>query len=252
MTRSWLATGVLAGFFGNVLLPLEFFWVQSASMAVGCGSFYLVRCLSFVPRTGQTGCTRVADGWFATDGDAEHWSTQEKRPFGAPDVSAYCASQRAFVARRDWPPVAFQRSEKTVLTLASLIFSGALLFVLFTVMAAIDIDTLARQPYYEDSSLYIKINSTADEDSTYRIMRAAPFSDALREELLAIPGVERIVPLAMLDVTLPDAGFEGAIQSAMPRTLAPRLVEGVLAGKATEEDILPVTINRASPYIERR
>ena len=140
--------------------------------------------------------------------------------------------------------------KKTVLTLASLIFSGALLFVLFTVMAAIDIDSLARQPYYEDSSLYIKINSTADEDSTYRIMRAAPFSDSLREELLAIPGVERIVPLVMLDVTLPDAGFEGAIQSAMPRTLAPRLVEGVLAGKATKEDILPVTINRASPYYQ--
>lgn len=117
-------------------------------------------------------------------------------------------------------------------------------------MAAIDIDTLARQPYYEDSSLYIKINSTADEDSTYRIMRTAPFSDALREEILAIPGVERIVPLAMLDVTLPDAGFEGAIQSVMPRTLAPRLVEGVLAGNATEEDILPVTINRASPYYQ--
>ena len=140
--------------------------------------------------------------------------------------------------------------KKTVLTLASLIFSGALLFVLFTVMAAIDIDTLARQPYYEDSSLYIKINSTADEDSTYRIMRTAPFSDALREEILAIPGVERIVPLAMLDITLPDVGFEGAIQSVMPRTLAPRLVEGVLAGKATEEDILPVTINRASPYYQ--
>lgn len=137
-----------------------------------------------------------------------------------------------------------------MLTLASLIFSGALLFVLFTVMAAINIDTLARQPYYEDSSLYIKINSTADEDSTYRIMRTAPFSDALREEILAIPGVERIVPLAMLDITLPDVGFEGAIQSVMPRTLAPRLVEGVLAGKATEEDILPVTINRASPYYQ--
>lgn len=137
-----------------------------------------------------------------------------------------------------------------MLTLASLIFSGALLFVLFTVMAAIDIDTLARQPYYEDSSLYIKINSTADEDSTYRIMRTAPFSDALREEILAIPGVERIVPLAMLDITLPDVGFEGAIQSVMSRTLAPRLVEGVLAGKATEEDILPVTINRASPYYQ--
>lgn len=74
-------------------------------------------------------------------------------------------------------------------------------------MAAIDIDTLARQPYYEDSSLYIKINSTADEDSTYQIMRTAPFSDALREEILAIPGVERIVPLGDARYHAAGCGF---------------------------------------------
>lgn len=48
MTRSWLAAGVLAGFFGNVLLPLEFFWVQSASMAIAAAAFtWFVVYLSF-------------------------------------------------------------------------------------------------------------------------------------------------------------------------------------------------------------
>lgn len=247
MTRSWLATGVLAGFFGNVLLPLEFFWVQSASMAVAAAAFtWFVVYLSFRAPAQQAARVSPMDGLRQTETFGSG-KIRRKDRLASRSIAHHSAHLSPSAIGRRWLS---SDQKKTVLTLASLIFSGALLFILFTVMAAIDTDSLARQPYYEDSSLYIKINSTADEDSTYRIMRAAPFSDALREELLAIPGVERIVPLAMLDITLPDVGFEGAIQSVMPRTLAPRLVEGVLAGKATEEDILPVTINRASPYYQ--
>lgn len=247
MTRSWLATGVLAGFFGNVLLPLEFFWVQSASMAVAAAIFiWFVIYLSFRAPAQQAARVSPMDGLRQTETFGSGKIRRNGR-LASRSIAHHSAHLSPGAIGRRWLS---SDKKKTALTLASLIFSGALLFVLFTVMAAIDTDSLARQPYYEDSSLYIKINSTADEDSTYRIMRTAPFSDALREELLAIPGVERIVPLAMLDITLPDVGFEGAIQSVMPRTLAPRLVEGVLAGKATEEDILPVTINRASPYYQ--
>ena len=247
MTRSWLATGVLAGFFGNVLLPLEFFWVQSALLAVAAAAFtWFVVYLSFRAPAKQAARVSPMDGLRQTETFGSG-KIRRKDRLASRSIAHHSAHLSPSAIGRRWLS---SDQKKTALTLASLIFSGALLFVLFTVMAAIDIDTLARQPYYEDSSLYIKINSTADEDSTYRIMRTAPFSDALREEILAIPGVERIVPLAMLDITLPDVGFEGAIQSVMPRTLAPRLVEGVLAGKATEEDILPVTINRASPYYQ--
>lgn len=247
MTRSWLAAGVLAGFFGNVLLPLEFFWVQSASMAVAAAAFtWFVVYLSFRAPAKQAARVSPMDGLRQTETFGSG-KIRRKDRLASRSIAHHSAHLSPGAIGRRWLS---SDQKKTVLTLASLIFSGALLFVLFTVMAAIDIDTLARQPYYEDSSLYIKINSTADEDSTYQIMRTAPFGETLREEILAIPGVERIVPLAMLDITLPDVGFEGAIQSAMPRTLAPRLVEGVLAGKATEEDILPVTINRASPYYQ--
>lgn len=247
MTRSWLATGVLAGFFGNVLLPVEFFWGQSALLAVAAAIFiWFVIYLSFRAPAKQAARVSPMDGLRQTETFGSGKIRRNGR-LASRSIAHHSAHLSPGAIGRRWLS---SDQKKTALTLASLIFSGALLFVLFTVMAAIDIDSLARQPYYEDSSLYIKINSTADEDSTYRIMRTAPFSDALREEILAIPGVERIVPLAMLDVTLPDAGFEGAIQSVMPRTLAPRLVEGVLAGNATEEDILPVTINRASPYYQ--
>ena len=247
MTRSWLATGVLAGFFGNVLLPLEFFWVQSASMAVAAAAFtWFVVYLSFRAPAQQAARVSPMDGLRQTETFGSG-KIRRKDRLASRSIAHHSAHLSPSAIGRRWLS---SDKKKTALTLASLIFSGALLFVLFTVMAAIDIDTLARQPYYEDSSLYSKINSTADEDSTYRIMRAAPFSDALREEILAIPGAERIVPLAMLDCVFADVGFEGAIQSVMPRTMAPHLVEGALAGKATEEDILPVTINRASPYYQ--
>ena len=247
MTRSWLAAGVLAGFFGNVLLPVEFFWGQSALLAVAAAAFtWFVVYLSFRAPAKQAARVSPMDGLRQTETFGSGKIRRNGR-LAARSIAHHSAHLSPSAIGRRWLS---SDQKKTVLTLASLIFSGALLFILFTVMAAIDIDTLARQPYYEDSSLYIKINSTADEDSTYQIMRTAPFGETLREEILTIPGAERIVPLAMLDVTLPDVGFEGAIQSVMPRTLAPRLVEGVLAGKATEEDILPVTINRASPYYQ--
>lgn len=247
MTRSWLATGVLAGFFGNVLLSLEFFWVQSASMAVAAAAFtWFVVYLSFRAPAQQAARVSPMDGLRQTETFGSG-KIRRKDRLASRSIAHHSAHLSPSAIGRRWLS---SDKKKTALTLASLIFSGALLFVLFTVMAAIDIDTLARQPYYEDSSLYIKINSTADEDSTYQIMRTAPFGETLREEILTIPGAERIVPLAMLDCVFADVGFEGAIQSVMPRTMAPHLVEGALAGKATEEDILPVTINRASPYYQ--
>lgn len=197
MTRSWLATGVLAGFFGNVLLPLEFFWVQSASMAVAAAAFtWFVVYLSFRAPAKQAARVSPMDGLRQTATLSIGIPRRKGRLVRSTSrlIAHHSAHLSPGAIGRRWLS---SDQKKTALTLASLIFS-----------------------------------------------------DALREELLAIPGVERIVPLAMLDVTLPDAGFEGAIQSAMPRTLAPRLVEGVLAGKATEEDILPVTINRASPYYQ--
>ncbi|MEE0207277.1 MAG: ABC transporter permease [Peptococcaceae bacterium] len=112
MTRSWLATGVLAGFFGNVLLPLEFFWVQSASMAVAAAAFtWFVVYLSFRAPAQQAARVSPMDGLRQT-AMLGIGQPRRKGPFCALDVSAHCASQRAFVAKRDWPPVAFQRSEK--------------------------------------------------------------------------------------------------------------------------------------------
>lgn len=233
MARPYSVAGLVAGVVVNAALPLTFnVWVSVLCVLV-CGVFiwFVVYAAFRAPAKRAASASPMA-------------VLQEGRVVRAP------RHQGSMSPRRIGGRYLSEDRRKTALTLASLIFSGLLLFVVFTVLSAINIEQLARQPYYEDSSLYIKINSTADEESTYRIMRTAPFSTALHEELMAIPSVEHIVPLAMLDVALPDVGFEGAIQSVMPHTMTPHLVEGVLAGKATEEGVLPVTINRASPYYQ--
>ena len=51
------------------------------------------------------------------------------------------------------------------------------MFLVFSVLNAIDVERLAVQPYDEGSDLYIRLNSTADEDSTYNLMNDSPFTN---------------------------------------------------------------------------
>lgn len=138
MTRSWLATGVLAGFFGNVLLPLEFFWVQSASMAVAAAAFtWFVVYLSFRAPAQQAARVSPMDGLRQTAmlgiGQPRR-KGHSVRPTSRP-IAHHSAHLSPSAIGRRWLS---SDQKKTVLTLASLIFSGALLFILFTVMAAMD------------------------------------------------------------------------------------------------------------------
>ena len=55
------------------------------------------------------------------------------------------------------------------------------MFLVFSVLNAIDVERLAVQPYDEGSDLYIRLNSTADEDSTYNLMKDSPFTNEAKE-----------------------------------------------------------------------
>lgn len=81
----------------------------------------------------------------------------------------------------------------------SLILSGVLMFVVLSVISAVDVRKLVRQDYYGDSDMYLKLNSTADETSTYELMKNSPFTESLRSEITKIPGVTSIYPSKMLD-----------------------------------------------------
>ena len=235
LARPYSIAGLCAGFVLHAILPLPGDALVSIACFCASGVFiWLVVYLAFRAPARRAASTSPLAALRETRTLAPH--RRHQKP-----LSPWRIGMRYFGEDR----------RKMVLTLASLVFSGVLLFVIFTVMSAVNIERLASQPYYEDSGLFVKLNSTADEDSTYNLMRSAPFNEALSDEILAVPGVACIIPLCMLDVALPDGSFEGAIQSVMPQEMTPQLVEGSLAGKATETDVLPVTVNRASPYYQR-
>lgn len=63
-----------------------------------------------------------------------------------------------------------------------------------SVVSAIDIKELVRQPYYENSSIYLKLNSTAAENATLELMKDSPFTEELKAQIENISGVTEIYP----------------------------------------------------------
>ena len=61
---------------------------------------------------------------------------------------------------------------------------------------SIDIKELVRQPYYENSSLYLKLNSTAAENATLELMKDSPFTEELKAQIENISGVTEIYPVS--------------------------------------------------------
>lgn len=93
-----------------------------------------------------------------------------------------------------WQKYFFSNRKKAFYTLLSLVLSGVLVFVVFSVVSAIDIKELVRQPYYENSSIYLKLNSTAAENATLELMKDSPFTEELKAQIENISGVTEIYP----------------------------------------------------------
>lgn len=95
--------------------------------------------------------------------------------------------------------------------------SGVLVFVVFSVVSAIDIKELVRQPYYENSSIYLKLNSTAAENATLELMKDSPFTEELKAQIENI-SVTEIYPSKKLDCEIvvpgqPENRYELSINS---------------------------------------
>lgn len=146
--------------------------------------------------------------------------------------------------------------KKSIYTFCSLILSGVLMFAAFSVLQAVNVEKLASFPFAEGSSLYLEHNSdylTAKNDYSYNeLMKNSPFTEQLKAELEAIPGVSKIYQLKSLDIQLinPDTGEmceAGSIESILDTSaFAGKIVEGEAPAYVPEQDIVPVVINRAS------
>ena len=130
------------------------------------------------------------------------------------------------------------------------------MFLVFSVLNAIDVERLAVQPYDEGSDLYIRLNSTADEDSTYNLMKDSPFTNEAKEYISQMSGVEHLYEEKMLDCIVyiddtQDNETELGIQSIVnPDSFQEKIVEGNLPDRNCENTTVPVIVNRKSPYYQ--
>lgn len=233
--------GVLFGLLCNVALPLRFYWLPGILCAVFSGAFvwFIVFC-SFRTPARQAASVPPA----AALKREQVYRCSGRRSAGG-HITPQSMGRNYFRSDR----------KKAGYTLFSLILSGVLMFTVFSVFSSIDIEMLVRRSYYADSDLYLKLASTASEDSTYNLMRDSPFTESLRAEIEKIPGVTGIYSSKQLDCEVFDPDTQkraeggevlnGIVERAGFEKL---LVEGGLPGGQGDPGIVPVVVNRESFY----
>lgn len=122
-------------------------------------------------------------------------------------------------------------------------------------MNAINPERLASQPYQGNSDVFVLLNSTADEESTYDLMKSTPFTEEKKQKLYNISGVKDVYELYMLDGILTNSEgekFELSIENAVnPETFKNEIVEGMQPSHELQNGAIPVAINRQSPYYQK-
>ena len=272
LSRRYILAGILAGLLVNASLPLDFYPAQSILCMIVAGAFiWMITCLAFrAPARLAASTSPLAvlrqDGQ-VTGGYRKFANRQRSRIAGHRSKSANRHASQVTGSRRILTPAAlglkffFSAPKKTLYTFSSLILSGVLLFSVFSVIKAVNVETLAKGPYREDSGLYIQLKSTAEEESTYNLMKNSPFTEELRREVEDTPGVTAVYDLKMLNAVISgeDGGVETSINSIVnEKSFEKQLMEGSLPGDIiaesapgkTENLLLPVIVNRASPYYQ--
>ena len=272
LSRRYILAGILAGLLVNASLPLDFYPVQSIFCMIVAGAFiWMITCLAFrAPARLAASTSPLAalrqDG--QVTGDYRKFANRQRsRIAGHRSKSANRHASQVTGSRRILTPAAlglkffFSAPKKTLYTFSSLILSGVLLFAVFSVIKAVNVETLAKGPYREDSGLYIQLKSTAEEESTYNLMKNSPFTEELRQQVEDTPGVTAVYDLKMLDAVI--SGEDGSVETSInsivnEESFAKQLTEGGLPGDIIAESapgkiedlLLPVIVNRASPYYQ--
>ena len=173
--------------------------------------------------------------WFIVFGPSEH---QPKSPLLSPPMAALQVEQttgKGFRRSKHITPNAiaqkyfFSNRKKAFYITIPHIKWRAYVMVL-SVTSAIDIEGLVRQSYYENSSVYLMLNSTAEENSTANLMKNSPFTEELASEIEAIPGVTGIYPSKKLDceITVPDQSISTQFDMALNSIIGTSSFEGQL------------------------
>ena len=240
LTQKYVIFGLFLGFFVNVVLPIKFYPLASIVCAFFSGAFiWFVVFFSF--RTPVKMAASVSPMEAVKQINAIPAQPYRKNGRITPDS----LGRRYFLSNR----------KKAFNTFFSLILSGVLMFIVFTVMYAVNAEELARQPYQENSDLYIQLNSGFDHP-TYDLMKNSPFTPVLRQEISSIPGVESIYILKLLDCQIFNADTGGDISLGIESILNEAglkhsIIEGNVPVYNETFNAIPVVVNRASYYYEK-
>ena len=203
LSWKYILGGLLLGFLFNCVLPLKLYLVPSVACTLLSGAFvWFIVFWSF----------RTPAKLAASLSPMAALRTEEIK-----SAKIFKKSSRINpngLAKKYF----FSNRKKAFYTLLSLVLSGVLVFVVFSVVSAIDIKELVRQPYYENSSIYLKLNSTAAENATLELMKDSPFTEELKAQIENISGVTEIYPSKKLDCEIvvpgqPENRYELSINS---------------------------------------
>lgn len=235
-----IVLGTVIGFLVNLVLPLHFYWIPSIVCIVISGIFiWIITALAFQAPAKMAASTSPIE--------AQH--TQATNYFRSAS-----AKRKLTPIRIGWMYCRANR-KKAAYTFLSLIMSGILMFGVFSILNAINSERLAAQPYQGNSDVFVLLNSTADEESTYDLMKSTPFTEEQKKKLYNISGVNDVYELYMLDGILTNSEgekFELSIENVVnPATFENEIVEGVQPSHKLQNGAIPVAINRHSPYYQK-
>ena len=240
IAKPCIVLGTVIGFLVNIVLPLHFYWIQIIVCAVKSGIFiWIITALAFQAPAKMAASTSPIE--------AQH--TQATNYF-----RSVGAKRKLTPIRIGWMYCRANR-KKAAYTFLSLIMSGILMFGVFSILNAINPERLASQPYQGNSDVFVLLNSTADEESTYDLMKSTPFTEEQKQKLYNISGVKDVYELYMLDGILTNSEgekFELSIENAVnPETFKNEIVEGMQPSHELQNGAIPVAINRQSPYYQK-
>ena len=240
IAKPCIVLGTVIGFLVNIVLPLHFYWIPSIVCAVISGIFiWIITALAFQAPAKMAASTSPIE--------AQH--TQATNYF-----RSVGAKRKLTPIRIGWMYCRANR-KKAAYTFLSLIMSGILMFGVFSILNAINPERLASQPYQGNSDVFVLLNSTADEEYTYDLMKSTPFTEEKKQKLYNISGVKDVYELYMLDGILTNSEgekFELSIENAVnPETFKNEIVEGMQPSHELQNGAIPVAINRQSPYYQK-
>lgn len=193
IAKPCIVLGTVIGFLVNIVLPLHFYWIPSIVCAVISGIFiWIITALAFQAPAKMAASTSPIE--------AQH--TQATNYF-----RSVGAKRKLTPIRIGWMYCRANR-KKAAYTFLSLIMSGILMFGVFSILNAINPERLASQPYQGNSDVFVLLNSTADEESTYDLMKSTPFTEEKKQKLYNISGVKDVYELYMLDGILTNSEGE--------------------------------------------